>query len=219
MAGITGPGQPLGAANRAQPPFEAPQDRFGPPGRPLSQQGAGGYVTNAEKGTSPEMTLLPTHAEPRVVTLSGKRSNHPKRTTQKVVPYMKRFLQNTFVLLAVTSLVAVPTVSYAHSSHSPKHAHGAIIGVASWYGPGFDGRRTANGERYDMLGLTAAHKTLPFGTKVRVTNLQNGNSVIVRINDRGPYIGRRLIDLSKTAAIKIGLLSTGTAMVALDIVG
>jgi rare lipoprotein A len=70
-----------------------------------------------------------------------------------------------------------------------------------------------------MLGLTAAHKTLPFGTKVRVTNLQNGNSVIVRINDRGPYVGRRLIDLSKTAAIRIGLLSTGTARVTLDIVG
>ena len=132
---------------------------------------------------------------------------------------MKRFFQNTLVLLVATSLVAAPTASYAHGAHSPKHAHGAVIGIASWYGPGFDGHRTANGERYDMPGLTAAHKTLPFGTKVRVTNLQNGNSVIVRINDRGPYVGRRLIDLSKTAAIRIGLLSTGTARVTLDIVG
>jgi rare lipoprotein A len=94
-----------------------------------------------------------------------------------------------------------------------------MTGMASWYGPGFDGHRTANGERYDMLSLTAAHKTLPFGTKVRVTNLQNGDSVIVRINDRGPYIGQRLIDLSKTAANNIGLLATGTAMVTLEIAG
>jgi rare lipoprotein A len=132
---------------------------------------------------------------------------------------MKRFFKSSLVLLAVTTLVAAPTVSFAHTSHSPKHAHGAITGIASWYGPGFNGRATANGERYDMLGLTAAHKTLPFGTKVRVTNLKNGNSVIVRINDRGPYIGQRLIDLSKTAANNIGLLATGTAMVTLDIVG
>jgi rare lipoprotein A len=132
---------------------------------------------------------------------------------------MKRFFQNMFVLIVATSLAAAPSVSFAHGSHSPKHSHGLMTGMASWYGPGFDGHRTANGERYDMLSLTAAHKTLPFGTKVRVTNLQNGDSVIVRINDRGPYIGQRLIDLSKTAANNIGLLATGTAMVTLEIAG
>ncbi|MDJ0600038.1 MAG: septal ring lytic transglycosylase RlpA family protein [Crocosphaera sp.] len=92
-------------------------------------------------------------------------------------------------------------------------------GMASWYGPGFHGRLTANGERYNQNGLTAAHKSLPFGTQVRVTNLNNGRSVIVRINDRGPYIHGRVIDLSKGAAGVIGLLNSGVAPVQLEILG
>ncbi|WP_267361330.1 MULTISPECIES: septal ring lytic transglycosylase RlpA family protein [unclassified Methylobacterium] len=78
-------------------------------------------------------------------------------------------------------------------------------GVASWYGPGFHGRKTANGERFNMNALTAAHRTLPLGTQVVVTNRSNGRSVVVRINDRGPYVGRRLIDLSKASAQAIGV--------------
>lgn len=80
-------------------------------------------------------------------------------------------------------------------------------GLAVWYGPGFHGRRTASGEPYDMHALTAAHPTLPFGTRVRVTNLKNGRSVVVRINDRGPFGGRYIIDLSYAAAKAIGALS------------
>ncbi len=90
-------------------------------------------------------------------------------------------------------------------------------GVASWYGPGFHGRRTANGERYNQNAYTAAHKTLPFGTKLRVTNLRNGQSVMVRINDRGPYVGRRVIDLSAGAARAIGVYGSGTAPVQLEL--
>lgn len=71
--------------------------------------------------------------------------------------------------------------------------------MASWYGPGFHGRTTASGETYNMHAMTAAHKTLPFGSKVKVTNLDNGKTAIVRINDRGPFIKSRIIDLSKTA--------------------
>jgi rare lipoprotein A len=78
-------------------------------------------------------------------------------------------------------------------------------GVASWYGPGFQGKRTANGERFDTNQLTAAHKSLPFGSRVRVTSLINGKQVIVRINDRGPFIPGRIIDLSRAAAQAIGL--------------
>lgn len=73
------------------------------------------------------------------------------------------------------------------------------IGIASWYGPGFHGRKTANGEKYDMYAMTAAHKKLKFGTKVRVTDLSSNKSIIVIINDRGPFIKGRVIDLSKTA--------------------
>jgi rare lipoprotein A len=86
-------------------------------------------------------------------------------------------------------------------------------GQASWYGPGFHGRRTANGERFNTNDLTAAHKTLPFGTKVRVTNTKTGRSVVVRINDRGPYAHGRVIDLSKASAQSIGI--NGVAQVTL----
>jgi rare lipoprotein A len=78
-------------------------------------------------------------------------------------------------------------------------------GKASWYGPGFQGRLTANGERFNTNAYTAAHKTLPFGTKVKVTNARTGRSVVVRINDRGPYAHGRVIDLSKASARAIGI--------------
>jgi rare lipoprotein A len=86
-------------------------------------------------------------------------------------------------------------------------------GVASWYGPGFHKVRTSTGEPYDMYGMTAAHKTLPLPAYVRVTNLQNGRSIVVRVNDRGPFVGNRIIDLSYTAASKLDMLRNGTAMV------
>ncbi len=86
-------------------------------------------------------------------------------------------------------------------------------GVASWYGPGFHEVRTSTGEPYDMYGMTAAHRTLPLPTYVRVTNLQNGRSCVVRVNDRGPFVGNRIIDLSYTAAAKLDMLRNGTAMV------
>jgi len=88
-------------------------------------------------------------------------------------------------------------------------------GIASWYGPKFHGKLTSNKERYDMYQLTAAHKTLPFNTKVRVTNLENGLSVLVRINDRGPFVGDRIIDLSLAAAKKLNMLKSGTTSVEL----
>ena len=82
-------------------------------------------------------------------------------------------------------------------------------GMASWYGPGFHGRLTANGERFDMNELTAAHKTLPFGTRVLVHNPRTGKEVVVRINDRGPFIKGRMLDLSKAAAKALGFKSRG----------
>ena len=88
-------------------------------------------------------------------------------------------------------------------------------GKASWYGPGFHGKRTASGERFDMNDLTAAHRTLPCGTRVRVRNPQNGREVVVRINDRGPHISDRISDLSKAAAATLDLLQAGEAPVVL----
>ncbi len=86
-------------------------------------------------------------------------------------------------------------------------------GTASWYGRKFHGRKTSNGETYDMHGISAAHKTLPFGTVVRVTNLRNGRRLDVRINDRGPFAKGRIIDLSYGAALKLGVVGPGTAPV------
>jgi rare lipoprotein A len=89
-------------------------------------------------------------------------------------------------------------------------------GLASWYGPKFAGRRTSNGEIFDPSQLTAAHRTLPFGTLVRVTNLVNGRSVVVRINDRGPFKPGRIIDLSRAAADAVGMTRMGVANVRLE---
>lgn len=90
-------------------------------------------------------------------------------------------------------------------------------GEASWYGPGFYGNRTASGEVFRRGTMTAAHRTLPFGTKVRVTNLWNGRRAVVRINDRGPFIGHRVIDLGHGAAQELGLTSSGVAQVKLEV--
>ncbi len=91
-------------------------------------------------------------------------------------------------------------------------------GVASWYGPGFNGRKTASGEVFKMNSLTAAHRTLEFGTMVRVTNLTNNKQVVVRINDRGPVSKSRIIDLSKQAAQMIDMVQAGIVKVKLEIV-
>jgi len=87
------------------------------------------------------------------------------------------------------------------------------VGIASWYGPKFHGKLTASGETYDMHAMTAAHTTLPLGTMVKVRHLGNGKEVTLRINDRGPFVGKRIIDLSNKAAHAIGMVGTGTAKV------
>lgn len=109
----------------------------------------------------------------------------------------------------------------AAATPSPRAVVAASVtqnGVASWYGPGFAGRRTANGEVFDPSQLTAAHRELPFNTLVRVTNEANGRSVVVRINDRGPFKGGRIIDLSRAGAEAIGMIGSGVARVRLDVV-
>jgi rare lipoprotein A len=108
---------------------------------------------------------------------------------------------------------------FARRPSAPSAAPGATQdGIASWYGPGFHGRRTSNGEIYDQYGLTAAHQTLPHGTWVRVTNRTNGRSVLVRINDRGPFVDDRIIDLSYAAAEQLDMVGPGTAPVHVEVV-
>jgi len=92
-------------------------------------------------------------------------------------------------------------------------------GKASWYGPGFHGRKTASGVRFDQHAMTAAHRTLPLGTQVKVTNLETGRTILVKINDRGPYIDGRIIDLSKRAASELGMEEAGIAPVKVETLG
>jgi rare lipoprotein A len=101
----------------------------------------------------------------------------------------------------------------------PPVVHGVQEGVASWYGPGFHGRRTATGEIFDQYELTAAHPSLPLGTRVMVTNLRNGRAVEVRINDRGPFVDGRVIDLSYAAARVLGMVGPGTTRVRVEVLG
>jgi rare lipoprotein A len=113
---------------------------------------------------------------------------------------------------------ALPAVGCALFRPSPPPVvDGVQVGVASWYGPGFHGNRTANGEIYDQYELTAAHPSLPLGTRAMVTNLENGRAIEVRINDRGPFVDGRAIDLSYAAARALRMIGPGTARVRVEV--
>ena len=101
-------------------------------------------------------------------------------------------------------------------SYNPKKM--VYKGISSYYGPKFHGKLTANGEIFDMYGVTAAHKEFPFNTMTRVTNENNGKSLLIRINDRGPYVGNRILDCSFGAAKKLGFVGEGTAPVKIEII-
>jgi rare lipoprotein A len=120
---------------------------------------------------------------------------------------------NNLAVGVLATLAFIPLNSVANSGHSY-----SLQGTASYYGGKFHGRKTASGERFNQEALTAAHKTLPLGTQVRVTNLRNGESVDVKINDRGPYHKGRVIDLSKGAARELGMLGAGTAKVKVELI-
>lgn len=124
----------------------------------------------------------------------------------------------------LTTIAGKSRVTFTQDSNitafaNTKNSGKVYNGRASWYGPGFHGRKTASGQIFNQNALTAAHRYLPFGTKVKVTNLRNGRSVIVTINDRGPYSGGRIVDLSAAAAQKIGMKSSGVAPVKMQILG
>lgn len=120
--------------------------------------------------------------------------------------------------LAMGNIVPRPQSQFPTTPSTAVQSTGqAQRGMASWYGPGFHGRRSASGERFNQNAMTAAHRTLPFGTQVRVTNLRTGASVVVRINDRGPFTRGRVIDLSRAAAGAIGMIGSGVAPVEVEI--
>jgi rare lipoprotein A len=127
-----------------------------------------------------------------------------------------RRLSRALVACCVVLLAGHAGLHHAVARPETRAASFRQTGVASWYGPGFHGKRTASGERFDQNELTAAHRQLPLGSEVKVTNLENGRSIMVAINDRGPYIGGRVIDLSKAAAQRLGMVADGLAKVRLE---
>jgi rare lipoprotein A len=119
-----------------------------------------------------------------------------------------------FMLALVNS-----SVGTANSADDEPFLGRELVGMASYYGPRFHGKTTANGEKMDKFGLTCAHKTLPFGTMLEVRNPLNGTSVIVRVNDRGPFVKKRIIDLSLQAAKELGIIQKGVAKIEATIIG
>ena len=128
-------------------------------------------------------------------------------------PYLRKL---TLCLLLLLCACAPKKEVYYEPLEGGRMFRYKEFGMASWYGKDYHGRRTANGEIYDMYAMTAAHLTLPFNTVVRVTNLENGKKVELRINDRGPFVAGRVIDLSHTGARAIDMLPKGTARVTLE---
>ena len=130
----------------------------------------------------------------------------------------RSFVSSTLHIYLILGLLLMAGC-LAHDKKIPSLNNGnSQLGIASWYGPSFHGKPSASGEPYDMWALTAAHRTLPFGTWVQVTKVETGKTVTVRINDRGPFIKGRTIDLSYAAARELAMIGEGTADVALTIV-
>ena len=132
--------------------------------------------------------------------------------------YIAKFVRSRGLLLGVV-LLGLSAIAGCSSMRGEKNwgVKSEFEGIASWYGPGFQGKQTANGEVFDTHALTAAHRTLPFNSVVEVSNLDNGKRVTVRINDRGPFIKGRVIDLSKAGAQAIDMIGPGTARVKLRV--
>jgi rare lipoprotein A len=129
-----------------------------------------------------------------------------------------RFLLASSCLVgAALSVPGCATAPKNHGFHAILPEGGFVQeGLASWYGPGFHGRKTASGERFDQRDLTCAHRKLPFGTKLKVTNLRNGQELILTVNDRGPFVRDRIVDVSREAAEQLDFLHQGTVPVRLE---
>jgi rare lipoprotein A len=168
---------------------------------------AGKYVLTIEQE---QLTVLD------AATVSAQTTRNPEQDALMVANRLRR-------LMGDGSTVPLKAVWGKPSGAAPDVVAGVgsvrsvAQGLASWYGPGFNGNLTANGEVFNQNAMTAAHRSLPFGSRVRVTNLDNGRSIVVRINDRGPYSGGRIIDMSAASARQIGLDQAGVAPVRVEV--
>jgi rare lipoprotein A len=150
-------------------------------------------------------------------TTYAKTTSNAEQDALLVANRLRRLLSSGPEAAPIKNVEGKPKPAAANDGDGAWNVTKVYKGEASWYGPGFDGGTTANGERFNQYDLTAAHPSLPFGTKIRVTNQYNGRSVVVRVNDRGPYAGGRIIDLSAGSADAIGLTASGVAPVSLEV--
>jgi rare lipoprotein A len=191
---------------------------------------AGGESTSAKEAQTKSLDsqqkpgdryLLKVNGEELVEINSNTRlpdtTNNPAKDALQVTNRLRRLIGNASPITQIANLPGQTTKSPMQISIGPVKI--SLKGVASWYGYDGSGSQTAAGERYNPEGMTAAHRSLPLGTKVRVTNTRNGRSVVVRINDRGPYVRGRIIDLSAAAARILGMMGTGVAPVQIDVLG
>ena len=148
-------------------------------------------------------------------TWSGSSSSSSSTRTYKHIPDEK--IRNSKAMHRAT--MRSYTIAGKRYSPSLSKVGNEYRGIASWYGPNFHAKKTSNGEVYNMYAMTAAHKTLPMNTMVQVDNLENGKSIVVRINDRGPFVSGRIIDLSNKAAHKIDMVKKGTAQIKVTVLG
>lgn len=213
------------------PPQSEPQANYYAPQQPKSlanyytaqQPVANFYSTSTPRQATARSYSLSTSHQPAALQQSITTTQRPGYAAQYQINETYQYQQQPRRFSWPWSRknhVQMHEASYAPTDSAQNGPPGAVqTGNASWYGKDFHGGKTANGERYDMYSLTAAHRTLPFGTKVKVTNLDNGQEVVVRINNRGPYLKDRIIDLSKGAAREIGMLGDGIAKIRLQVLG
>lgn len=172
-----------------------------------SYQQAAAYTANANTGGRTQAAYSSS-----VVNTSAGSAASSNRYLPQSVQQKQSFISNLFhkKSASAVSVSNAPSRSYSGPVQS---------GTASWYGSDFDGGKTANGERYNMESMTAAHKSLPFGTLVKVRNERNGQECVVRINNRGPYIKGRILDVSKAAARELGMIGSGVAKISMQVIG
>ena len=149
--------------------------------------------------------------------ICGNLTQWPRTSQGTLVPDVVMQRASIVLQRAQVEKLTILTLMFGLLLGSGCARHHCEEGLASWYGPGFYGKKTASGERFRIYKRTAAHRTLPFDTRVKVINLQNGRSVVVRVNDRGPFVEGRIIDLSRAAARALGMLRDGVVEVRIEV--
>lgn len=203
-ASVSAHGRSLGSQNT---PESAPANQAKPAGNPWERYEAAKRQTVVHAASEPVVITNVVREHPTssfAVNEGPKASSHAVQRSSQRTGFFSRLLPSRWAPQAAPEPQIVSTGYHQ-------------AGVASWYGPDFHGGPTASGEMYDMESMTAAHRSLPFGTLLRVTNLKTGKDCIVRVNNRGPFYGGRILDLSKAAARQIGMLGSGIAKVQVEV--